>query len=230
MSDPKDPDSDAGAASSDPTEGFAKELEMLQPGPDASEADETTPEDDRAAGESGGAEVAALRDEVAALKDQLLRAAADLQNMRKRAERDRRDAETFGGAKLARDLLGVYDNLDAALNAASEDLQDRESGFFNGVELTRKELLNAFSKHRIEPVEPTIGERFDANRHQAMFEAPAPDAEPGSVIQVMQCGFMIADRLLRPAMVGVAQRQSASASDAAKTDSETTDGDESSDA
>lgn len=146
-----------------------------------------------------------LEIELASTKDKLMRAAADVQNTAKRAERDRRDAEAYGGAKLARDLLPVYDNLDSALKLATDELRETASGFFNGVELTRKEILAAFAKHKIAPIEPAIGDRFDPNRHEAMFEAPTPDAEPGAVIQVIQSGFMISDRLLRPAMVGVAR-------------------------
>lgn len=160
-----------------------------------------------------------LEAEAADLNDKLMRAAADVQNARKRAERDRRDAEAYGGAKLARDLLAVYDNLDAALKLATDELREKEPGFFNGVELTRKELLNAFAKHKISPLEPEIGDRFDPNHHQAMFEAPSEDAEPGSIIQVMQSGFMISERLLRPAMVGVARKADTAADpDAADTE------------
>ncbi|MEO1330139.1 MAG: nucleotide exchange factor GrpE [Pseudomonadota bacterium] len=149
--------------------------------------------------------IAHLESEVASLNDQMLRAVADLQNARKRAERDRRDAETYGGVKLARDVLAVYDNLDQALQHASEDLKANEPGFFNGVSLTLKELLNAFAKHKITPIQPEPGERFDPNRHQAMYEQPHAEIEPGCVVATMQVGFMISDRLLRPAMVGVAK-------------------------
>lgn len=166
--------------------------------------------------------VAELEAEIASLNDKLLRAAADVQNIHKRAERDRRDAETYGGRKLARDLLQVYDNLDATLKHASDELKEKEPTFFNGVELTRKELLNAFAKHRIEALEPEAGERFDPNLHQAMFEAPAPGATPGTVIQVMQAGFKIAEQLLRPAMVGVASAASPAApAEEAKSEAET---------
>lgn len=160
--------------------------------------------------ESLEADLDALRTKLAQTEDQLMRAVADVQNSRKRAERDRRDAETYGGTKLARDLLSVFDNLDAALAQASDALKANEPGFFNGVDLTRKELLNAFAKHQITIVSPEPGEKFDPNRHQAMYEAPTPGAETGTVIQVMQHGFMIADRLLRPAMVGVAKAAPAS--------------------
>ena len=113
--------------------------------------------------------------------------------------------------KLARDVLSVYDNLNRALGAADEGLRESAPDFLEGVDLTRREILNVFAKHRIEAVTPEIGARFDANRHQAMFEAPVPGAEPGSVIQVMQEGFVIAERLLRPALVGVAAASSGGA-------------------
>ena len=128
-----------------------------------------------------------------------------MENIRKRAERDRRDAEAYGGTRLARDLLSVHDNLERALSSADDALREQAAGFLEGVELTRKELLSAFAKHRIERVAPEVGEKFDPNLHQAMFEAPVPGAEPQSVIEVMQAGFTISGRLLRPALVGVAR-------------------------
>ncbi|MBX2854397.1 MAG: nucleotide exchange factor GrpE [Rhodobacteraceae bacterium] len=149
--------------------------------------------------------VRALEAEAAAAQDRFMRAAADVQNMRRRAERDRREAEAYGGRRLALDLLPVFDNLDAALQLATDELREKEPGFFNGVELTLKELLNAFSKHKISQMDAAIGDKFDPNQHEAMYEAPTPGAEAGSVIQVMQSGFMIGDRLLRPAKVGVAR-------------------------
>jgi molecular chaperone GrpE len=148
------------------------------------------------------AELEAERDE---LKKRLMYALADTENIRKRAERDRKDAEMFGGTRLARDLLSVHDNLTRALDSADDSLRADAAAFFEGLELTRRELLNAFAKHRIEAVTPAKGDRFDPNLHQSMFEAPVPGVEPGSVIEVMQAGFTIAGRLLRPALVGVAK-------------------------
>ena len=148
------------------------------------------------------AELEAERDE---LKKRLMYALADIENVRKRAERDRRDAETYGGTKLARDLLSVHDNLARALDSADDSLRAQAQAFFDGLDLTQRELLQAFAKHKIEKVAPKPGDRFDANLHQAMFEAPVAGAEPGAIIEVMQAGFTIAGRLLRPAMVGVAR-------------------------
>ncbi|HUS55633.1 MAG TPA: nucleotide exchange factor GrpE [Thermohalobaculum sp.] len=149
--------------------------------------------------------IAQLEADCYGLKDKLLRALAESENVRRRAERERKDAEAYGGTKLARDLLGVYDSLARTLEAADDTMREQAKGFIEGVELTQRELLNAFSKHKIEKVVPATGEKFDPNRHQAMFEAPIPGAEPGTVIEVMQAGFTIADRLLRPALVGVAR-------------------------
>lgn len=149
--------------------------------------------------------VAQLETECAELRDKLLRALAETENVRRRAERDRKDAEAYGGTRLARDLLAVHDNLDRALSHVDNALRAQNAGFIEGVELTQRELLHAFAKHKIEKVTPAPGEKFDPHRHQAVFEAPIPGAEPGTVIEIMQAGFTIADRLLRPAMVGVAR-------------------------
>ncbi|MEM7523933.1 MAG: nucleotide exchange factor GrpE [Pseudomonadota bacterium] len=148
------------------------------------------------------AQLTAERDE---LKEKLMRALAEAENTRRRAERDRKDAATFAGTKLARDILSVHDNMERALAAADDAAKAAASGLIEGVELTQRELLSAFAKHQIEMVSPEAGEKFDPNLHQAMFEAPAPGAEPGTVIEVMQSGFTIAGRLLRPALVGVAK-------------------------
>lgn len=149
--------------------------------------------------------IARLEAETAELRDKWTRALAESENVRRRAERDRRDAEAYGGTRLARDILTVWDNLERAMKAADDELRAQHGAFIEGVELTQRELLNAFAKHKIEKVTPEKGEKFDPNRHQAMFEAPVPGAEPGTVIEVMQDGFVIADRLLRPALVGVAR-------------------------
>jgi len=146
-----------------------------------------------------------LETERDALKDKWMRAVAEAENVRRRAEREKKDAQAYGGTRLARDLLSVHDNLERAMKAADDETRQIAAAFIEGVELTQRELLNAFAKHKIEQVTPEAGEKFDPNRHQAMFEAPIPGAEPGTVIECMQDGFMIADRLLRPALVGVAK-------------------------
>ena len=132
-------------------------------------------------------------------KDRFMRALADAENLRKRSERDRREAEQYGGSKLARDMMPVYDNLKRALDAAG----DEADGVIEGIQLTLKELSNVCEKHGITILSPEMGEKFDPQMHQAMFEAPVPGTKAGDIIQVMAEGFMLHDRLLRPAQVGV---------------------------
>jgi molecular chaperone GrpE len=135
------------------------------------------------------------------MRDRFIRALADAENLRKRADRDRREAELYGGSKLARDMLPVYDNLARALEVAPDG--DGDKALVEGVELTMRELLNIFSRHGIKQITPQAGDRFDPQMHQAMFEAPVPNTRAGDIIQVMTNGFMLSDRLLRPAQVGV---------------------------
>ena len=137
------------------------------------------------------------------MRDRFIRALADAENVRKRGERDRREAEQYGGSKLARDLLPVYDALRRALDAAGEEQRAAAAGLIEGVELTLRELLNVFIKHGMELIAPQPGDAFDPAQHQAMFEAPLPGTKAGDIIQVMAEGFMLYDRLLRPAQVGV---------------------------
>ncbi|QHQ36608.1 nucleotide exchange factor GrpE [Algicella marina] len=148
-------------------------------------------------------EVDSLRAERDELKDRLLRALAETENLRKRAERDRRDAELYGGVRLARDLLSVHDNLGRALETIDDTLRTEHAALVEGLELTQRDLVAVFNKHKIEEISPEIGSKFDPKLHQAMFEAPIPDQPSGSIIQVMAKGFGIGDRLLRPAQVGV---------------------------
>ena len=148
-------------------------------------------------------ELDALRAERDELKDRWMRALADAENARKRGDRDRREAENYGGSKLARDLLPVYDNLKRGLEAATDDQREVSAALIEGVELTMREVVNVFKKHGIEAISPEIGERFDPQNHEAMFEAPVPRTKAGDIIQVMTEGFMLHDRLLRPAQVGV---------------------------
>ncbi|MEQ6249540.1 nucleotide exchange factor GrpE [Sulfitobacter sp. HNIBRBA3233] len=136
-------------------------------------------------------------------KDRFMRALADAENARKRSEKDRREAENYGGSKLARDMLSVYDNMKRALEAATEEQRTISGPLLEGIELTMRELLNVFKKHGIEVIAPEVGDRFDPQHHQAMFEAPVPDTKAGHIIQVAAEGFMLHDRLLRPAQVGV---------------------------
>jgi molecular chaperone GrpE len=145
----------------------------------------------------------AMAAEIADLRDRLLRALAEAENARKRGERDRRDAEVYGGTRLARDLLSVHDNLGRALEAITEDLRATAGPLIEGLELTQRDLLATFARHRITRLDPGPGEMFDPRLHQAMFEAPVPGTSKGEIIQLMSAGFMIGERLLRPAQVGV---------------------------
>lgn len=151
--------------------------------------------------ESG--ELETLRAERDEFRDRFMRALADAENARKRADRDRREAENYGGSKLARDMLPVFDALNRALDAAGEDVRAAAPALIEGVELTQRELLNVFKRHGIVAIAPQVGDRFDPQHHEAMFEAPVPGTKAGDIIQVMDSGFMLHDRLLRPAKVGV---------------------------
>lgn len=166
----------------------------------AEEPVDVTDQPEEAAGDD---EVAALMAERDELRDKFMRALADAENARKRSERDRREAENYGGSKLARDMLPVYDNMKRALEAVTDELRGQAGGLIEGVELTMRELTNIFEKHGIHVVAPEVGEMFDPQLHEAMFEAPVPGTRAGQIIQVMTEGFMLHDRLLRPAQVGV---------------------------
>jgi molecular chaperone GrpE len=144
-----------------------------------------------------------LRAERDLLKDRFMRALADAENARKRSDKDRREAENYGGSKLARDMLPVYDNMKRALEAVTDEQRTISGPLLEGIELTMRELLNVFKKHGIEVIAPEVGDKFDPQQHQAMFEAPVPGTVAGEIIQVATEGFMLHDRLLRPAQVGV---------------------------
>lgn len=150
-----------------------------------------------------GDELDALRTERDELRDKFMRALADAENARKRADRDRREAEQYGSTRLARDLLPIYDNLRRAIDAVPEDQREQSAALLEGVELTLRELTNVMTKHGVRPISPAVGDIFDPQQHQAMFEAPLPGTRAGQIIQVMTEGFMLHDRLLRPAQVGV---------------------------
>ncbi|MCE0506294.1 nucleotide exchange factor GrpE [Roseivivax sp. GX 12232] len=147
--------------------------------------------------------IAELEAERDGYKDKFMRALADAENARKRSDRDRREAEQYGGTRLARDLLPVYDNLQRALATANDEQKQISAALLEGVELTLRELLSVFKKHGIEVIKPEVGDRFDPKHHEAMFEAPLPETKAGDIIQVSAEGFMLHDRLLRPAQVGV---------------------------
>jgi len=146
-----------------------------------------------------------LEEELEKAKDRHLRALAEAENTRRRAQRDRDDGAKYAAVPLARDLLPVYDNLHRALKSATDEQRAAASDLIAGLELVEREFLNAFNKHKIAAIEPELGERFDVNKHQAMFEAPIPGTESGTIIEVISTGFMCHDRLVRAAMVGVAK-------------------------
>lgn len=176
---------------------MADEAEAMEAAVAAAEAAEM-------AGEDAGPDVlATLVAERDAYKDRFMRALADAENTRKRAERDKREAEAYGATRLARDLLPVYDSLFRALEAIGEDQREAQAALVEGIELTLRELLAVFGRHGIKQIDPQIGDRFDPLVHQAMFEAPLPGTRAGEIIQVSADGFMLHERLLRPAQVGV---------------------------
>ena len=153
------------------------------------------------------AEVEALRAEVAALKDQALRYAAEAENTKRRAERESNDARAYAIQKCARDLLGVADNLSRALAHEPADGGDPAiKNFVLGVEMTEKELMGAFERNGLKRIHPARGEKFDPHQHQAMAEVPGTDVPGGGVVEVMQAGYELLGRLIRPAMVVVAAK------------------------
>jgi len=154
-------------------------------------------------------EIEQLRAERDELKDRFMRALADAENARKRSDRDRREAENYGGSKLSRDMLPVYDNMKRALETVTDEQKESNAALIEGIELTMRELLSVFKKHGIEVIAPEVGDRFDPQQHQAMFEAPVPGTKAGDIIQVAAEGFMLHDRLLRPAQVGVSSTPAA---------------------
>jgi molecular chaperone GrpE len=147
-----------------------------------------------------------LRAENADLRDKYLRLAAEMDNLRRRTERDVKDAKSYSVAGFARDMLAVSDNLRRALDAIPAEAQAGEDtglkALAEGVEMTERSMLAALERHGVRKLDP-VGEKFDPNFHQAMFEVPNPDVAKSTVVQVVQDGYVIGERVLRPAMVGV---------------------------
>ena len=178
---------------------MSEEKEPLTPANDgdgATEAAPATPEE----------RIVTLETELADAQDRLLRALAETENVRRRAQRERSDAEKYGLAKFAGDLLSVADNLRRALDSLpeAEAKDDRTRGLLEGVAATERELLAAFERHGLKRIDPK-GERFDHNFHQAVFEIENSGRPAGTIVEVLQPGYVVHDRLLRPAMVGVAK-------------------------
>ncbi|MCK9540425.1 MAG: nucleotide exchange factor GrpE [Novosphingobium sp.] len=166
---------------------------------------ETAPEGATFAGVGG--ELDRLKEELETAKQDVLYARAETQNLRRRMEKDIADTRAYAATGFARDILSVSDNLARALAAVPEDLREDErvKGFVAGIEATAREIDKVFASHGISRI-AALGLPLDPNQHQAMLEVPSTDAEPGTVVQELQAGFMIKDRLLRPAMVAVAKK------------------------
>ncbi|HVE00277.1 MAG TPA: nucleotide exchange factor GrpE [Sphingomicrobium sp.] len=151
--------------------------------------------------------VAELEKQIEEAKANALYAAAEIQNVRRRLEQEKQQASAYAAAQFAKDMLAIKDHLERALIAVTEELRADKtaSQFLAGIESTARELEAVFSRHGITRIE-SIGEQLDPHRHQAMMEIPSDKAKPGTIVEEMQPGYMIKDRLLRPALVGVAKK------------------------
>ena len=191
---------------------------MIDPA-DASRRDEAEPEMGEAlradvetgiepeAARSDPAKAAALEGEVAALKDRVLRTMAEMENLRRRTEREVQDAKAYGVSSFAREMVQAADNLQRALASLPADAREASDGiksFIEGVELTERDLLSRLARFGVKPIE-TTGMRFDPNRHEALFEMPDASVPSGTVVQQVETGYVIGERVLRPAKVGVAR-------------------------
>jgi molecular chaperone GrpE len=177
---------------------------------DAETAAETNSAETATAETAGGSdETDALRAEVAQLKEQVLRVAADAENSKRRAEREANDARHYAIQRFAQDLLGAADNLSRALMAAPRDSADPAvKNLVTGIEMIEKDLVGAFDRNGLKRIDPPRGAKFDPHRHQAMMEQPADDVGAGAVLQVVQAGYELHGRLVRPAMVVVSSKGS----------------------
>lgn len=146
----------------------------------------------------------ALKDENASLKDRLLRAMADAENMRRRAEKDLADARLYAVTNFAREMVGVADNLRRALESATDEAKAAAGATIEGVELTERDLLSRLGRFQVKKLEPQ-GQKFDPNFHEALFEIPDETVPAGTVLQVVEQGYAIGERVLRPAKVGVSR-------------------------
>ena len=181
----------------------AEEEAIVADAAPAEAADAAEAEAEAGAPEPTGAEE---EDALGELRERLLRTMAELENTRRRGEREREETAKYAIAGFARSVLTVADNLRRSIASVPEEARESEAlkPLLAGVEMTERELLRAFERHGIKAVEP-LGEKFDHNFHQAMFEVESDGQPPGTVVQVMETGYVIADRLLRPAMVGIAK-------------------------
>ncbi len=185
-------------AKTENVEGLVPEADeiLAEPGDDAHETNE----------EALARQLIDARREQEEQRQAMLRALAEAENVRRRAQRDVADAKSYAITGFARDLLSVADNFKRALDALppADELPEELRGLVEGIQMTERELLSTLDKHGVKIVDP-VGERFDPNRHQAMFEIENPDIPSGTVIQVMQAGAVLGERTLRPAMVGVSK-------------------------
>jgi molecular chaperone GrpE len=158
-------------------------------------------------GEDLSSAIAQLKSDLEAAKQEVLYAKADTQNVRRRMEKDIQDARAYAATGFARDILSVADNLGRAIDSIPQELRDDDKfkGLVAGIEATQREIDKVFGQHGVTRI-ASMGLPLDPNQHQAMMEIPSADAEPGTIVQEMQAGYMIKDRLLRPAMVGVAKK------------------------
>ena len=155
--------------------------------------------------DAGPALLEAARAEARDMKDRMLRTLAEMENLRKRTEREVADARVYGVTAFARDMLGVADNMRRAFDSLPAEARPAEGpvkAFVEGIDLTERELLKTLEKHGVKKIEPD-GQKFDPNLHQAMFEVPNAEVPKGTVVQTVQAGFVIGERVLRPALVGV---------------------------
>ena len=189
---PQNPQQDPAAEAPEATESQPTEDSPWQ-----GETDDTAPDP-----------IAVLEQEKAELKDQLLRTLAEMENLRRRTEKQVRDASEYAIANFARDALVVGDNLRRTIDALPEDERAQADGtlkaLLEGVEMTERDLASKLEKHGVRQIDP-MGEKFDPNFHQAMFEVPDSQTVSGTVVQVVQIGYLIGERMLRPAMVGIAK-------------------------
>lgn len=158
--------------------------------------------------QAAATQIETLTDEVASLKDRLLREMAEMENLRRRSAKEKVDASKFAITGFARDMISVGDNLDRALQALPDDVRenaaDEIKNLFTGVEMTNQEMMNIFDRHGIKQIKP-LDEKFNPNFHQAMFEVPNTEIANGTVVEVVQVGYAIGERVLRPALVGISK-------------------------
>jgi molecular chaperone GrpE len=180
------------------TDTTARANEGAPQGPETAAPAESAPADP----------VAVLAKEASDLKDRLLRTLAEMENLRRRTEKEVADARTYGVTNFARDILAVADNMERAMKALDDEIRQKSDAGVNalldGLELTERELIKVMEKHGVKKLEPQ-GQKFDPNLHQAMVELPDASVPAGTVVQVMQPGYTIGDRVLRPALVGIAK-------------------------